>query len=225
MSGIVGLIRNVVAQEIGSRRSALLGVVTSVFAHTDKNDHNNYEVNVKLKYEDLELRKVPIATGYVGFAAPPRTGDLVIVQFIDGDLNQPIVSGRFYHADERAPIFKEDEILFEQRVPDGTLNHMRFKSDGTILIQRAVTKPEDNSAAKTSIRIDGSSGDLQITAGDSIVLSLKNDSQIEITANGKPLKVKCDKMTVTGNVEIDGDLVVSNGAQKTTISGNNITGG
>jgi hypothetical protein len=224
MSGIVSLIRDVVTQELSGRRGALLGVVTTVFAHSDKDDDNNYEVNVKLKYEGLELRKVPVAIGHVGFAAPPRTGDLVIVQFINGALNQPVVSGRFYHADERAPLFNTDEILFEQRVPDGTLNHLRFKSDGTILIQRDVTKPEDNSKAKTTIRIDGSTGDLEITAGDSIVLALKNDSEIDITADGKPLKVKCDKMTVTGDVEIDGDLVVSNGAQKTTISGNNITG-
>ena len=214
MSAILELVRRVVEQEMAQTRSSLLGVVSTVFPHTSKDDANNYEVNVKLKYEDLELRRVPLAVSHVGVAAPPRTGDLVLVQFIDGDLNQPVVTGRFYHADERPPLHNENEILFEQRVSN-TLNHLRFASDGSIFLQRDVTKPEDNSAAKTSIHIDGKSGDLTITVKDKIKLSLKADGSAEF---------KCDKLTVSGNVEIDGDLVVSSSSGKTTISGNTIGG-
>ena len=59
-------------------------------------------------------------------------------------------------------------------MPDGTLNHLRFAADGSIVLQRDVTKPEDNSEAKTSIRIDGSSGDLEIKAGDDVLLEMKS---------------------------------------------------
>jgi uncharacterized protein involved in type VI secretion and phage assembly len=225
------IVRSVVEQEMASQRSSALGVVSSVFAHTDKNDSNNYEINVKLKHEELELRKIPMAVTHVGFAAPPRVGDLVLVEFVEGDLNQAVVTGRFYHADDRPPLHREDEVLFEHRVTDGTLNQLRFASDGSVYLQRDVTKPEDNSQAKTTIKIDGASGDIQIQAGDKVLIVLKHDSEIQITADGKPLTVKCDtltldgKMNVKGNVEVDGDLVVSNGAQKTTISGSTITGG
>jgi phage baseplate assembly protein gpV len=225
MNGVLPVVRRIVANEMLARRSSALGVVTSTFPHTDENDSNNYEVNVALKYEDLELRRVPIAAPHIGAAAPPRVGDLVLVNFVNGDLNQPVVLGRFYDNENRPPLHKDDEILFEQRLPDGKLNHVRLAADGSIFIQRDVTKPEDNSEAKTSIKIDGGSGDLEIKAGPSIVITLKNDSEIQIKADGKPVNVDCDKLTVSGNVEVLGDLVVTSGSNRTTISGNTITGG
>jgi phage baseplate assembly protein gpV len=215
VSGMVDLARRVARQELAGQRSSRLGVVTAVFAHSDKDDGNNYEVSVKLKYEDLELTRVPLVTSHAGFVALPDVGDLVLIGFVDGDINQPIVVGRLYDNQKRAPLFKEDEILFEHRVQDGTLNHLRFMADGSILIQRDVSTREDNSKARTTVRIDGGSGDLEVLAGDKVVLLLKNNSEIQVT---------CDKMAIQGDVEIDGDLVVSGAAGKTTISGNNITG-
>jgi phage baseplate assembly protein gpV len=218
MSRLLEIIRSVVRQELAQQRSSLLGVVTTVFPHTAADDDFNYEANVQLKHEALELRKVPLAVNHVGVATPPRVGDLVLVQFINGDLNQPVITGRFYHADERPPLHQEDDLLFEQRVPDGTLNQLRFTADGTIYLQRDVTKPEDNSEAKTSLKIDGDSGDLEIKSGE-ISIVITNDTDIQITAEGKPIDVTCDTLT------INGDLVVSNGTNRTTISGNEITGG
>ena len=223
MDGLLDIVRRVVAQELQRVRSNLLGVVTAVHAHDSADDDNNFEADVKLKHVDLELTRVPIAVPHVGAAAPPRVGDLVLVQFIDGDLNQPVLTGRFYHADDRPPIFKEDDVLFEHRVPDGTLNQLRFAADGSIVLQRDVTK-DDNSQAKTSLRIAGDSGDLEIRVGDKIVVTLTHDAKIEITADGKPIAVKCDKLTLDGNLDVTGDLVVGKGP-KTTISANTIKGG
>jgi hypothetical protein len=224
VSRIVEIIRRVVLEELARNRGSLLGIVTTVYPHEAEDDENNYEANVRLKHEDLELRRVPIAVGHVGVAAPPRAGDLVLVQFLNGDSNQPLVTGRFYHADERPPLHKEDEILFEQRVSDDTLNHLRFASDGSIFLQRDVTKPEDNSEAKASIKVDGSSGDIEIKAADSIVILMKNDGEIQVTADDKPINITTSKMTVTGDVDINGDLKVANNSGTTTISGHEITG-
>lgn len=218
MEGLLDIVRRVVDQELTRVRGNLLGVVSAVHAHTDGDDSNNHEADVKLKHLDLELTRVPIAVPHVGAVAPPRVGDLVLVQFIDGDLNQPVLAGRFYHADDRPPIHQEDEVLFEHRVPDGTRNQLKFAADGSIFLQRDVTK-DDNSEAKTSLRIAGDSGDLEIKLGDSMVVTLKHGSKIEITADNMPIDLKCKTLTVSG------DLVVSNGATKTTISGNSIKGG
>jgi phage baseplate assembly protein gpV len=224
MSGrLLDIIKEVVRQEMTRQRSSLLGVVTEIFPHESEDDDNNYEVTVRLKHEDLELRRVPMAVGHVGIAVPPRVNDLVIVQFINGDINQPVVTGRFYHADERPPLHNADDILFEQRIPDGKLNHLRFTADGAIVIQRDVTSPEDNSAALAGIKIDPD-GNIEIKAGDSIVITLTNEDNIEIKADGKPIDVTCDAMTINGNVVINGDLQVSGGGTSTTISGNVITG-
>lgn len=212
MSRIVEIIRRVVLEELARNRGSLLGVVTTVYPHGAEDDENNYEANVRLKHEDLELRRVPIAIGHVGVAAPPRVGDLVLVQFLNGDSNQPLVTGRFYHADERPPLHKEDEILFEHRVADDTLNHLRFAYDGSIFLQRDVIKPEDNSEAKASIRIDGENGDIEIKSADETFILLKNTGEIQMTAKGKPIMVECSELKVT------------NGTTSTTIKGNEITG-
>jgi phage baseplate assembly protein gpV len=224
VSRIVELIRRVVLEELARNRGSLLGVVTTVYPHEAEDDENNYEANVRLKHEDLELRRVPIAIGHVGVAAPPRAGDLVLVQFLNGDSNQPLVTGRFYHADERPPLHKEDEILIEQRVSDDTLNHLRFASDGSIFLQRDVTKPEDNSEAKASIKVDGASGDIEIKAADTIVILMKNDGEIQVTAEDKPISVTASKMTIDGDVDINGNLKVASSSGSTTISGHEITG-
>ena len=224
MSRIVEIIRRVVLEELARNRGSLLGVVTTAYPHEAEDDENNYEANVRLKHEDLELRRVPIAVGHVGVAAPPRVGDLVLVQFLNGDSSQPLVTGRFYHADERPPLHREDEILFEQRVSDDTLNHLRFAADGSIFLQRDVTKPEDNSEAKASIKVDGASGDIEIKSSDAIVILMKNDGEIQVTADDKPINFTASKMTVDGDVDINGDLKVANSSGSTTISGHEITG-
>jgi len=146
------------------------------------------------------------------------------VQFLNGDSSQPLVTGRFYHADERPPLHREDEILFEQRVSDDTLNHLRFAADGSIFLQRDVTKPEDNSEAKASIKVDGASGDIEIKSSDAIVILMKNDGEIQVTADDKPINFTASKMTVDGDVDINGDLKVASSSGSTTISGHEITG-
>lgn len=236
MSRVIDLIRQVVAQELSCLRGNALGVVTAIFPHEAEDDENNYEVNVRLKYEGLELLRAPVSAGHAGMATPLKVGDLVLVQFVNGDLNQPVVTGYFYHADNRPPLHKADEILFEHRVSDGTFNHLRFAADGTIFLQRDVTKLEDNSKAKAGIKIDPG-GNIEIQAGEKIVITLTNQEKIEIRSDGKPITITCDTLTVNGKLEVSGetkitakttvenaDLVVS-GAGTTTISGSTITGG
>jgi hypothetical protein len=213
MSGIIEIIQNVVDQEMARYRSCELGVVTAIFPHEAKDDEHNYEVNLRLKHEDLELKKVPLAVPYMGVATLPKIGDLVLVEFVGGDLNQPVVTAMFYHADERPPFHKPDELLFEQRVKDDdkTINHLRFAHDGTIFLQRKVAKLEDNSEALTSLKIDGKTGDVLTTVGKklSLLLSeiedkpkveLKVGDKITATVDGVATTVELkvgDKITIT----------------------------
>jgi len=228
---MIDLIRRVVQQELARSRSSALGVVTAIFPHEAADDENNFEASVRLKHADLELRRVPIAVGHVGAAAAPRVGDLVLVQFVDGDLNLPVIVGRLYHADDRPPLHKADELLFEQRVADDTINQLRFAADGAIYLQRKVTKPEDNSEALATIAIDPK-GQIELRSGEKIAIVLKGDDSITILADGKTISITCQQLNVeaevkiTGNSAIEGDLKVSQGAggPSTTISGHTITG-
>lgn len=219
-------IQRVVQEELARQRTTLLGVVTAIFPHEAEDDENNYEVNVRLKHEDLELRKIPMAVSYMGLAVPPKEGDLVLVHFVNGDLNQPVITGRLYHADERPPLHKANEILFEQRLSDDTFNHLRMASDGSLIIQRDVTNREDNSEAKAGIKIDPA-GNIEVKAGDKLVIAIQEDGTITMD---------CEKLTINGDVEItktlsvssdttvDTQVVVGSGP-KTTITGGEIQGG
>jgi phage baseplate assembly protein gpV len=235
MSRVMEVIRRVVEQEVAQYRTCALGVVTATFPHTEENDEHNYEINVRLKHEDLELRKVPLAVTHMGIATLPKVGDLVLVEFINGDLNQPVVTATFYHADERPPFHQNDELLLEQRVKgDSTLNHLRFTPNGTIFIQRDVKKPEDNSEAKTSIKIDGETGNIEIKVGEKITVLISDAEGINITATdkavqvtSKTLAIKADdeinlesaKINIKGETKIDGVTTIT---KDTTIEGNGI---
>lgn len=110
MSSIVEVIRKIVDAEMNKLHVAEFGVVTSIFPHSSESDKENYECNVKLKYRDLELRKVPVATQHIGLANIPNVGDLVLVTFANGDINAPVVIGRLYTDEDRPPVDRKSVV-------------------------------------------------------------------------------------------------------------------
>jgi phage baseplate assembly protein gpV len=233
MKELLDLVRRTVREELARRRGPQLATVTALTAHESDDDTANYEADVRLKHDGHEIAQVPIAVPHVGVAAPPRVGDLVLVGFLDDDIQQPIVIGRFYHDQERAPLFKQDDVLFEHRVPDGTVNHLRFASDGSIFMQRDVKKREDNSDFLAGIRIDPQ-GLIELKTSDDIVITLdQQNGKISLLCKDKPIELTCDKLTVDGDVEIkktltvdgDGTITGTGKISKVTISGTDITGG
>ncbi len=112
MSSLVEVIQKIVDHELRKVNIAALGVVTSIFPHSSGGDKDNYECNVKLKYRDLELRKVPVATQHIGLAHTPNVGDLVLLTFVNGDVNAPVVIGRLYTDEDRPPVSQEEEIVY-----------------------------------------------------------------------------------------------------------------
>ena len=82
----------------------------------------------------------------------------MLVQFVGGDINQPIVSGCFHHSSKRPPVENEGELVFQRRHGD-TLSHIRLTNDRGIVIQQGVREGDDGSngtsddKAKASIRL------------------------------------------------------------------------
>jgi len=239
LSELLDIIRRAVREELALRRGPQLATITAVTAHESADDTANYEADVRLKHEELEIAQVPIAVSHVGMAAPPRVGDLVMVTFVDNDIQQPLITGRFYHDQERAPLFKQNDVLLEHRVPDGTINHLRFASDGTIFLQRDVKKPEDNSDFLAGVRIDPQ-GLIELKTSEDIVVTLdQQNGKITVFCKNKPMEITCDKLTVDADVEIkksltvDGDGTINGDGtikgtgkiSSVTISGTDISGG
>jgi phage baseplate assembly protein gpV len=234
VSELFDMVRRAVREELALRRGPQLATVTALTAHEGDDDTANYEADVRLKHDGLEIAQVPIAVSHVGVAAPPRVGDLVLVVFLDDDIQQPFVTGRFYHDQERAPLFKQDDVLLEhRRLADGTVNHLRFSSDGTIFLQRDVKKRDDNSDFLAGIRIDPH-GLIELKSSDDIVVTLdQQNGKISVLCKDKPVEITCGKLTVDADVEIkksltvegDGTIKGTGKISSVTISGTDISGG
>ena len=112
MTTLLTTIQEIVREELRAVRIAELGVVEATYPHAGSSDQDNYGCDVRLKGSDLVLKQVPVSTGHIGTAAIPNKGDLVLLAFDQGDVNQPIIIGRLYTDTERPPANRNDEIIF-----------------------------------------------------------------------------------------------------------------
>lgn len=200
--------QKVAAREAEKLHTTELGVVTAVFPHASDSDQDNYAVSVQLKNRPdpngtpLELRKVPVATQFIGWANIPKVGDLVVVQFVGGDLNAPLVTGRLYHDAERPPA-KND---VGKAVLDGletitiTLKSgtkIEIDADGNVNIE-AKGDVVINSGDKGAARKDDSV-EVEIPAGSFIVAVA---GQATGTPNSAPVKVQGKITSASTKVKI-----------------------
>jgi uncharacterized protein involved in type VI secretion and phage assembly len=123
MMNAVEVIKKIAEDEARKLHLLELGVVTSIFPHAGESDRDNYECNVRLKNRDLELRKIPIATSHIGLVQVPNVGDLVVLGFVGGNINAPIVLGRLYNDEDRPPVNDAGEIVYKS--PDSKKNGVR----------------------------------------------------------------------------------------------------
>lgn len=130
---IIGIMRDIAHKESQRIYSNELGVVTAVFSHSVESDRDNYECSVALKDRlqpdgnPLELSRVPVATPHVGLVNSPRVGELVLLAFVGGDVNAPIIIGRLYHDQQRPPVSQPGELMLEN------LQRVRIKVAGATI--------------------------------------------------------------------------------------------
>lgn len=199
MSDPVSLIRAIVRDELQTLRLGDIAVVTSAFPHTDASDANNYECSVKLREGDLELRKVPIATPHIGMASAPQVGELVLVSYVGGDPNRPIVVGRLYSDEANPPLHEANEWRIAAP-PKGTTN-IAIDKDASIVL----------TAGKTIVTVK-KDGAIEV-AGEA-------DLKIEVKGN---VQLKCKDCTVdaSGTIELGtgGSGVITEKSHKCYITG------
>lgn len=103
-------LRRLIREELVALRLAELAVVQDIHPH-DGNDDDNFACTVRLRDTGLVLPRVPVATARKGLAAIPDVGDLVLVQFIGGDVNAPVITGSLYNDQDRPPPNAEGELV------------------------------------------------------------------------------------------------------------------
>jgi phage baseplate assembly protein gpV len=201
MSSIVSTIQKIVQQELQSVRIAELGLVEAVYPHKAADDIDNYGCDVRLKNSGLLLRSVAIATSHIGSAAIPNVGDLVLLTFSKGDINQPILIGRLYNERDRVPLNNPDELIF--RLPLAQEDNKTLKTairniptnalPREILMEmppKITVKITDGTviatAGKTEMKLDqpdGSGGKVTVVAGRTKIV-MNQDGDVTIEAIG-----------------------------------------
>jgi uncharacterized protein involved in type VI secretion and phage assembly len=219
MESILEIMQKVAARETEKIYTTELGIVTAVFPHESESDEGNYAASVRLKNRkqadgsDFELRKVPVATGHMGLVNIPNIADLVLISFISGDINAPVIIGRLYNDEDRPPVNKEGEFILRQSLKKG--GTLKIDADGVITItsdndKSIVTINEDEVTlstgdGKVSIKLEG--GGITLDAGTSDV-TLKSNGNVTL-GDASTAQVKVGGRMLANAIGDNDDIILS----------------
>jgi len=115
MSSLIRMIQQIAKNEVDRLHTLELGVIETVNIHETEDDVVNYDCTVLLKGrttkdgEPLKLEHIPLATHHTGSVIVPYVDDLILVSFINGNFAMPVIIGRLYSVEKRAPLYQEGE--------------------------------------------------------------------------------------------------------------------
>ena len=167
-------IRRIVVDELAGVRLAALAVVQE--AHPA--DPDNYACTVVLRDSGLVLQKVPVATGRIGSVCLPEPGQLVLVQFLEGDANAPIIAGRLYSEEDRPPA--NDVGTHVTHLPAGAKDdeaiHVELQAGQRSLLLRLGTGLE--------VTLADADPAVEVKVGTTATLSIAKDGAVELSSQG-----------------------------------------
>jgi uncharacterized protein involved in type VI secretion and phage assembly len=196
MTSLLEVIQGVAQHQANQILTCEIGKVSSVFPHTGEDDKNNYECNVEIVGLGGELRKVPIATQQIGAASLPNVGDLVVVAFVRGNVNQPIMLGRLYNDEDRPPLFDQNEVI--HRLP--------LHSDDDKAIKVELRKTDNEPARELLIML---APKVEVRVIDTKVLAQVGDTKLTLEQKGDSdglITVEAGKSKIVVNQ--DGDVLL-----------------
>lgn len=217
MTTFVGVMSEVARRELATHRSLSLGVVTESFTNSGGSGEHHLDCNVRLHGSGLVLQHVPVAVTRPGLSAVPRVGDLVVVGFLDGEINGPVLLGALHADGIPSPDAEPDEVVYE--VPDagGSARRvqLRLPNGNTV----TVTDEEvtiDFGGTKVLVENGGgitleASGDITITAGGNLKLEANANVEIKAMANFEA--------KASANATVQGSAAATLKGAVTTIAG------
>ncbi len=201
-------IRRIVREEIGRTRTAELAVVQEQHPHASEDDGDNYACTVRLRDSGIVLRRVPVATQRIGAASIPAIDDLVLVSFVGGDLNAPIITGRLYNDVDRPPV--NDDSQFVLHLPPGAADDEAVHLELHTGAAREILLTLGQSLSLT-LRDDDPVVELQVGDGKAL-LQIDSDGAVTLETQAK-LALK------GGEVTLEGDSVTVEAAGELTLKG------
>lgn len=206
MSDLFDTIRKIVHNELAQVRHAEVAVVQEQHPHASEDDTDNYACTVVLRNSGLVLPQVPVATSVIGMASIPNINDLVLVQFIGGDIQAPVITGRLYNDEDRPPVNANNQSIMNFPLGAGESDavHIQLVSgdERSLLFQlgsglKVECKDDDPVVV---VEVDGGKATIQID----------RDGAVTLESNGT-LSIKSQEIKLEGtsiNIEASGELVL-----------------
>lgn len=211
---LVETIRSIVRDEMSAHRTAELAIVEETHPHESESDDDNYACTVKLRNDGTVLRRVPVATDRLGAASLPSGGDLVLVQFLGGDVNAPVIVGSLYNDEDRPPLNTSEKVVLHLPLDAGEDEAFRLEvneSDprGALLTIGGALKLElRDDDPVVSLQVESGKATLEIAKDGAV--TLKSDGALEITgqevtieATGGTLDLKGQTVDVSGSPTVN----------------------
>lgn len=230
MASIVEVVREIVRDELRSVRTSELGVVEAVYPHSSASDKDNYGCDVRLKNSGLVLKRAPISTDRIGTVGAPNVGDLVLLAFPRGDINQPIVIGRLYNEEDRPPVSRTDEVIFrlpldasdDKTVKTSVKNHQDENPAREMLVEMApkiVVRLSDDAVKATAGQTEmflnqpGAGGGSVTCQAGGTKITMNQDGDLTVEALGSMT------LKAAGNLDIEATNVSIKANAKATFEG------
>ncbi len=204
---VVSMVEAIARRELAAHRGLSLGVVTETFTNADGQGTNHLDTHVRLHGSDMVLQHVPVSVSRIGLNAMPRVGDLVVVGFIDADINGAIVLGVLHDADTPSPQAGPDEVVYE--VPDsgGERRAEILLPNGNTVTVADSTVTIAMGGTTLTVEADGNitleaAGDLAFKAQGSVSIEAQGSASVkaatvELEASGTA-KLKSASNTIAG---------------------------
>jgi uncharacterized protein involved in type VI secretion and phage assembly len=194
-------LRQLMREEIARLRLPELAVVQEIHPHADAGDDDNYSLTVRLRDGGAVLPRVPLATMRKGLASIPDVGDLVLVQYLGGDPNAPVVTATFYNDEDRPPSNAEGEAVLALPAGGGGVEARVAGADTPAVTLKVgdgltVTLQDDDPA----VAIEAAGATVTIASDGAVTIRTGGDLTIE----GGNLAIKGTGVTI----EADGELTL-----------------
>jgi len=184
-------IRRIVQEELGRIRTCELAIVEEIHPHADESDKDNYACTVALRDSGIVLKQVPLATGRIGTVSIPSVGEMVLVQFMHGDINAPVITARLYNDEDRPPQNDENQLIM----------HLPLAADDADAVHLELHSGEERQ--------------LLFKLGDGLELSIKDDDpvvELKVDGGKAALTIARDgavKVESQADIQIVGDANIS----------------
>ena len=209
-------VARIARHEAEARATIAIGVIRDV--HRDAAGSPDHAVTLELRDRQQVFPRVPIAVGALGVVAAPSVGELVVVAFVEGDIQHPIVIGRLHNTDVPPPKHGDGQIVLELPTGSGTVKlvldpatpdlSVKFGSDTEIKVTDKLAEIKIGDA-KLTLDANGSAELKADVGGNKLTIGAGGDISIE--ASGK-LKLKASQIEIegSGGVKINGATVELN---------------